>query len=110
MSQMTERVVREVVAFEALPLEVRGSRRAVVRWSDGSVGEALRWYDDEVLVCEGDHGNSRLVSSRVEKQGVAQSARPWEGPIISGASTTLWTSLSLAPMPQATHSIVEPSS
>ena len=30
------------------------SRRAVVRWSDGTEGEALRWYDDEVLVCEGD--------------------------------------------------------
>jgi hypothetical protein len=26
----------------------------VVRWSDGTEGEAVRWYDDEVLVCEGD--------------------------------------------------------
>ena len=24
------------------------------RWSDGTQGEALRWYGDEVLVCEGD--------------------------------------------------------
>jgi hypothetical protein len=24
------------------------------RWLDGSVGEALRWFDDEILVCEGD--------------------------------------------------------
>ena len=31
-----------------------GSRRAVVKWSDGSVGEALRWWDDEVLFSEGD--------------------------------------------------------
>jgi hypothetical protein len=30
------------------------SRRAVVRWSDGTESEALRWYADEVLVCEGD--------------------------------------------------------
>ncbi|EHN09728.1 hypothetical protein PAI11_34350 [Patulibacter medicamentivorans] len=47
-------MVTEVVRFEALPLEARGSRRVIVRWSDGSVGEALRWYDDEVLVSEGD--------------------------------------------------------
>ena len=43
-----------VVRFEDLPLGSRGSRRAVVRWSDGSEGEALTWYADEVLVCEGD--------------------------------------------------------
>jgi hypothetical protein len=30
------------------------SRRAVVRWSDGTEGEALRYYDDEVLISEGD--------------------------------------------------------
>jgi hypothetical protein len=45
--------------FEDLP---RGSRRAIVRWSDGSEGEALSWYADEILVCEGDHGNSRLMA------------------------------------------------
>jgi hypothetical protein len=43
-----------VVAVEPLPLGARGSRRAVVRWSDGTVGEALRWWDAEVLFCEGD--------------------------------------------------------
>ena len=48
------RVVADVVAFESLPQEARGSRRAIVRWSDGEVGEALRWWDDEVLFCEGD--------------------------------------------------------
>lgn len=32
----------------------RGSRRAVVVWSDGSVGEALRWFADEVNFTEGD--------------------------------------------------------
>jgi hypothetical protein len=26
----------------------------VVRFSDGGEGEVLRWYSDEVLVCEGD--------------------------------------------------------
>jgi len=80
MSQMSERVVSEVVAFEALPPEVRGSRRAVVRWTDGSVGEALRWYDDELLFCEGDHGNSRLMSSRAEPHSLAGSVRAWRGP------------------------------
>jgi hypothetical protein len=29
------------------------SRRRAV-WSDGSEGEALRWYEDEILICEGD--------------------------------------------------------
>ena len=46
--------VVEVLRFEDLPLGSSGSRRAVVRWSDGSEGEALTWYADEVLVCEGD--------------------------------------------------------
>jgi hypothetical protein len=48
------RTVESVVAFEDLPMGSTGSRRAVVRWSDGSQGEALGWYADEVLVCEGD--------------------------------------------------------
>ncbi len=51
---MTESTVVEVLAFEDLPAGSLASRRAVVRWSDGSEGEALRWYADEVLVCEGD--------------------------------------------------------
>jgi len=46
--------VAAVVAFESLPLGSSGSRRAVVEWSDGSIGEALRWYDNEILLCEGD--------------------------------------------------------
>jgi hypothetical protein len=50
----SEPVIREVVRFEPLPAEQKGSRRAVVRWSDGRVAEALRWWDDEVLVCDGD--------------------------------------------------------
>jgi hypothetical protein len=63
-----------------MPPEVRGSRRAVVRWSDGTVGEALRWYHDEVLFSEGDHGNSRLMSSRLEKHGVAGAVRVKRAP------------------------------
>jgi hypothetical protein len=52
-SEMSQTVV-EVLRFEDLPLGSRGSRRAIVRWSDGSEGDALAWYADEVLVCEGD--------------------------------------------------------
>lgn len=49
-----EPVVAEVLAFETLPLAEKGSRRAFVRWSDGTESEACRWYVDEILVCEGD--------------------------------------------------------
>jgi hypothetical protein len=38
--------VVEVLRFEDLPLGSRGSRRAVVRWSDGTEGEALSWFAD----------------------------------------------------------------
>jgi len=31
-----------------------GPRIAIVRWSDGTTGEAVRFYADEVLICEGD--------------------------------------------------------
>ena len=63
----TSPTVVEVLRFEDLPLGSRGSRRAVVRWSDGSEGEALAWYADEILVCEGDHGNSPLMGAAVKK-------------------------------------------
>jgi hypothetical protein len=73
---MPERLVVEVVAIEPLPLGANASRRAVVRWSDGSEGEALRWFDDEILFSEGDHGNSRLMSSGVRMRGMlGRSAR-----------------------------------
>ena len=36
------------------PLGSAGSRRAIVRWSDGSESEALTFYADEILFCEGD--------------------------------------------------------
>jgi hypothetical protein len=47
-------IVEEVLRFEDLPVGALASRRAVVRWSDGAVGECARWYGDEVMLSEGD--------------------------------------------------------
>ena len=47
-------VVEEVLRFEDLPVGSLGTRRAVVRWSDGTEGEGLKWYGDEILISEGD--------------------------------------------------------
>jgi hypothetical protein len=47
-------IVEEVLRFEDLPPGSLASRRAIVRWSDGSEGEAVRYYSDEVLMSEGD--------------------------------------------------------
>ena len=57
----TSPTVAEVLRFEDLPVGSRGTRRAVVRWSDGCEGEALSWFGDEILVCEGDHGPCPLM-------------------------------------------------
>jgi hypothetical protein len=46
--------VVEVLRMEALPVGSRGSRRVVVRWSDGFEGEALRWYADEIHIGEAE--------------------------------------------------------
>jgi hypothetical protein len=46
-------IVSEVVRFEDLPPGSRGTRRAIVHWSDGTESEALTWYADEILICEG---------------------------------------------------------
>ena len=51
VSSTTPPIVQEVVRFEDLSL---GSRRAIVRWSDGSHGPALTWYAEEVKITEGD--------------------------------------------------------
>ena len=53
--------VTEVLRFEDLPLGSRGTRRAVVRWSDGSESEALSWYAD---LCGHPH-KSAYADSRV---------------------------------------------
>ncbi len=66
-------VVEEVLRFEDLPVGSLGTRRAVVRWSDDTEGEGLKWFRDEIMICEGDHGNSRLMSSWVEMRGEAGS-------------------------------------
>jgi hypothetical protein len=50
----SEPIVEEVLRFEDLPLGSAGTRRAVVRWSDGTEDAPMTWYGDEVLVCEGD--------------------------------------------------------
>jgi hypothetical protein len=47
-------IVEEVLRFEDLPLGSLGTRRAVVRWSDGSESAPMTWYGDEILICEGD--------------------------------------------------------
>ena len=47
-------IVEKVLRFEDLPLGSLGTRRAVVRWSDGTEDAPMTWYDDEVLFCEGD--------------------------------------------------------
>ncbi len=39
-------IVKEVLRFEDLPLGSLGTRRAVVRWSDGSESETFSWYSD----------------------------------------------------------------
>jgi hypothetical protein len=70
MSEMNanaaEPYVEEVIAFEPLPPASSGSRRALVRWSDGVEGEACRWFDDEILVCEGDLvGKTRSAIGRL---------------------------------------------
>lgn len=49
-------IVEEVLRFEDLPPGSLASRRAIVRWSDGTEGEAVRFYSDEVLISEGDLG------------------------------------------------------
>jgi hypothetical protein len=45
----SEPIVEEVLRFEDLPLGSAGTRRAVVRWSDGTQDAPMTWYSDEVL-------------------------------------------------------------
>jgi hypothetical protein len=53
-TRASEPIVEEVLRFEDLPIGSAGTRRAVVRWSDGTEDAPVTWYDDEILVCEGD--------------------------------------------------------
>jgi hypothetical protein len=47
-------VVEEVLRFADLPIGSAATRAAIVRWSDGTESQALAWYSDEILICEGD--------------------------------------------------------
>ena len=49
-----EPTITAVIAIEALPWGSNGSHRAVVRWSDGTTGEALSWFADEIRFVEAD--------------------------------------------------------
>ena len=75
-----EPVVTDVLRVEDLPLGSAGSRRAIVRWSDGTESAAVTFYADEVLFCEGDHGNLGLMSSRVWMRCVADTGDATSGP------------------------------
>jgi hypothetical protein len=76
---VADRVVVEVVSVEPFPLGASGSRRAVVRWSDGSVGEALRWWDDELLFCEGDLlGKTEAQLRSLHFGSVGEALRWWD--------------------------------
>jgi hypothetical protein len=62
--------ITDVLRFEDLPLGSRGTRRAVVRWSDGSESEALCWNDD---LCGSPHKSSyadeRVMQGRRHDRG-----------------------------------------
>ena len=47
-------IVEEVVRYEDPPPGSPGGRRMIVRRSDGTKGEAVRFYQDEVLFSGGD--------------------------------------------------------
>jgi hypothetical protein len=50
---MAEPTVVEVLRIEE-PDVGEGRRRVIVRWSDGSVGPAVSYFADEILISEGD--------------------------------------------------------
>ena len=50
---VSEPTVVEVLRVEE-PTASDGRRRVIARWSDGSVGRAVSYLPDEILVSEGD--------------------------------------------------------
>jgi hypothetical protein len=64
-SRSSEPLVEEVLRFEDLPLGSAGRRCAVVRWSDGTEGTAMTWYQD---LC-GDPHKSAYGEARVMPRG-----------------------------------------
>jgi hypothetical protein len=81
---MPEPVVVEVVAIERLRLGANASRRAVVRWSDGSQGEALRWFDD---LCRHPHKSSNAASGCRASARSGSSSEPPSRSRSTGGST-----------------------
>ncbi len=61
---MAEPIVEEVLRFEDPPVSATATRRAIVRWSDGTESEAIRFYADEVLICDGDLVGKSLAQIR----------------------------------------------
>jgi hypothetical protein len=54
-------VVDDVVRFEDLPVGSSATRCVVVRWSDGTQGQALAWYDDEIPDLRRRSGNDQIM-------------------------------------------------
>jgi hypothetical protein len=75
---VAERTIVEVVRIEA-PDDGAERRHVSVRWSDGSVDRGVSYFPDEVLISEGDHGTSWLMSSRAEMHRVSGSVRAQRG-------------------------------
>jgi hypothetical protein len=89
----TAPVVAQVLAFGPLNSSPGAPRRAVVAWSDGSVGEALRWFTDELLFCEGDLiGKTAMDSARCSDPAIAstcQTSRRLTHSLPLGSTTAL---------------------
>jgi hypothetical protein len=71
----TSPTVVKVIRFEDLPLGSRGTRRAIVRWSDGSESEALTWYAD---LCGYPHKSAYAESRVMSRRRPDQPARARE--------------------------------
>jgi hypothetical protein len=68
---MTDALIT-AVRFE----DAHGRRVVHATFDDGRSDELFAFFADEILFCEGDHGNSRLMSAGVRMPGVAgRSAR-----------------------------------
>ena len=74
-------IVEEVVRCEDVPPGSLAGRRMIVRWSDGTQGEAVRFYQDEILFTEGDLvGKTRERSGRCTSGAIATGCSRNSGP------------------------------
>ena len=76
-------IVEEVVRFEDLPLGSLGTRRAVVRWSDGTESEAINWYADEFVRHEAPYDRAEMKGLR--RGPVAAGSGRWGQPDLGDA-------------------------